>query len=537
MTRSVKTSKPASDPFAGLKDGLPRRTPGEAPALYARHVSKIFGTTKVLDDVTLAVMPGEVHGLLGANGSGKSTFIKTIAGLHDPEPGADLILYGEGAPLPMPAGSARRLGISFVHQHLALMPSLTVLENMLLNDLAVEQNWNIRWGTARRQVAETFERFDIHIDPMTRVADLPQADRALIAICRAFEEVRVNAGAGRGILILDEPTPFLPKSGVDQLFSLIRGVVADGASVILVAHDIDEIREITDRATILRDGKLAGTVTSSEASQEDFIELIVGEKVTMFQSARTLAADKPVTASVRRLNAEVARDVSFDIREGEIRAIIGPNGAGKSSMLNVISGFYVPQEGEVWFRGARRPQMKPYQVAEQGIARTFQNIALFDGMSVLDNIMTGRLTMMKSGLLSQALWWGRAERNNISYASYLELANHPQVLDMIQSHVEEVNVSVAADEMLSGCQIHRFLVLHKELDADDGEMTRTRKVKRGVISDKFADLVDALYAGKTEQYTETEVTYEDGRKGKIRATLQIRDAKVQGETNMGIAAE
>jgi long-chain acyl-CoA synthetase len=130
-----------------------------------------------------------------------------------------------------------------------------------------------------------------------------------------------------------------------------------------------------------------------------------------------------------------------------------------------------------------------------------------------------------------------AERNNISYASYLELANHPQVLDMIQSHVEEVNVSVAADEMLSGCQIHRFLVLHKELDADDGEMTRTRKVKRGVISDKFADLVDALYAGKTEQYTETEVTYEDGRKGKIRATLQIRDAKVQGETNMGIAAE
>lgn len=103
------------------------------------------------------------------------------------------------------------------------------------------------------------------------------------------------------------------------------------------------------------------------------------------------------------------KDISFDIREGEIRAIIGPNGAGKSSMMNVMSGFYVPQEGEVWFRGARRPQMRPYQVARQGLARTFQNIALFDGMSVLDNIMTGRLTMMKSGLLSQALWWGRAE--------------------------------------------------------------------------------------------------------------------------------
>ena len=119
-----------------------------------------------------------------------------------------------------------------------------------------------------------------------------------------------------------------------------------------------------------------------------------------------------------------------------------------------------------------------------------------------------------------------AERNNIAYASYQELAGHPQVLDTIKEHVEEVNVSVAQDEMLSGCQIHRFLVLHKELDADDGEMTRTRKVRRRIVEEKFDDLIDALYSGKTEQYTETEVTYEDGRKGAIKATLSIRDAKV-----------
>ena len=120
-----------------------------------------------------------------------------------------------------------------------------------------------------------------------------------------------------------------------------------------------------------------------------------------------------------------------------------------------------------------------------------------------------------------------AERNNIAYASYQELAGHPKVYDMIQSHVEEVNRSVAADPMLSGCQIHRFLVLHKELDADDGELTRTRKVRRNIIAEKFADLIDALYTGKDEIYTETEVTYEDGRKGKIKATLKIRDAKVE----------
>ena len=117
---------------------------------------------------------------------------------------------------------------------------------------------------------------------------------------------------------------------------------------------------------------------------------------------------------------EAIKNISFDIREGEIRAIIGPNGAGKSSMLNVISGFYHPQEGEVWFRGAKRPAMKPYQVARLGIARTFQNIALFEGMSVLDNVMTGRLTHMKTGMGWQALWTGRAEREEVANREIVE---------------------------------------------------------------------------------------------------------------------
>jgi len=119
-----------------------------------------------------------------------------------------------------------------------------------------------------------------------------------------------------------------------------------------------------------------------------------------------------------------------------------------------------------------------------------------------------------------------AERNNIAYSSYQELTAHPKVLETIQSHVEEVNASIAQDPMLAGCQVHRFLVLHKELDADDGEMTRTRKVRRRIIEDKFADLINALYDGSPQIYTETEVSYEDGRKGKLKATLELRDARV-----------
>ena len=137
-------------------------------------------------------------------------------------------------------------------------------------------------------------------------------------------------------------------------------------------------------------------------------------------SQHTLRADDGIAKGADLLKVEnislsfggvkAITDISFDIKKGEIRAIIGPNGAGKSSMLNVISGFYVPQEGEVWYKGSRRPAMKPFEVAQQGIARTFQNIALFEGMSVLDNVMTGRLTNMKTGMFWQSIWKGKAER-------------------------------------------------------------------------------------------------------------------------------
>jgi branched-chain amino acid transport system ATP-binding protein len=131
------------------------------------------------------------------------------------------------------------------------------------------------------------------------------------------------------------------------------------------------------------------------------------------------------------------KDISFDIREGEIRAIIGPNGAGKSSMLNVISGFYVPQEGEVYFRGQKRAPMRPYEVARQGIARTFQNIALFEGMSVLDNVMTGRLTQMKAGVLSQALWRGKAEKEEVENREICE-----KVIDFLEiQHIRKTPVA------------------------------------------------------------------------------------------------
>jgi len=230
--------------------------PGQGPALSIRRLSKRFGGALALDQVELEVLPGEVHGLLGQNGSGKSTLIKVLAGFHEPEPGAELTIHGEPVPLPIQAGSARRLGLAFVHQHLGLVASLSVLENLRIGAFATEVRWYVDWRHEREAARATFARVGLAIEPDARVGDLPQVERALVAIVRAFEDIRQRGDTAQGgILVLDEPTPFLPKVGVDQLFKLVRNIVREGASVIFVSHDVDEVMEITDRATVLRDGR------------------------------------------------------------------------------------------------------------------------------------------------------------------------------------------------------------------------------------------------------------------------------------------
>ena len=134
-----------------------------------------------------------------------------------------------------------------------------------------------------------------------------------------------------------------------------------------------------------------------------------------------------VNITLRFGGVQALANVSFNIQKGEIRAIIGPNGAGKSSMLNVINGFYTPQEGEIWYQGKRRPHLKPHQIAYQRIARTFQNIALFEGMTVLDNIMTGRMIYMQAGILPQLFWWGKAEREETENRKIVE-----EIIDFLE---------------------------------------------------------------------------------------------------------
>ena len=329
----------------------PRSAPGAPPsssghplpwALRLSNLSKTFGGQKALDGAELAVAQGEVHGLLGQNGSGKSTLIKVLAGFHAPDPGSRLAICGADVPLPLPPGAFRRHRMSFVHQHLGLVPSLSVLENLMAGRLAQRHDWAIDWRGERRRAVRRFAEFGIPLDPDRRVADLAPVERALLAILRAAGEIEGEDGAeaaGNGLLVLDEPTPFLPKADVDQLFRLVRRVVARGASVVFVSHDVDEVMEITDRATVLRDGRVAAALETRSATKSDLIEAIVGRRLA---AGATPLAPPPVEARrhlrIRDLDGGTVRGFALDAGSGEVVGLTGLIGSGYDEVPYLLYG-------------------------------------------------------------------------------------------------------------------------------------------------------------------------------------------------------
>ena len=268
-------STPLSDVATGPGAAMP------LPVLHVTNIAKNFGGAKALAGISFEVFPGEVHGLLGKNGSGKSTLVKILAGFHAPDPGGKLEFNGQTVDLPLKAGDFRRLGMSFVHQNLGLAPSLTVLENLRFADLTTKPAPFINWRNERKAAAEALGRFGLTIDPDERVSQLSPVERALLAIVRAFEEIRAECAAtGKpGLVLLDEPTPFLPREGVDKLFALMRSIAATSSSIIFISHDIEEVMAITDRITVLRDGIVAGELKTADATHEQVVELIVGRSL------------------------------------------------------------------------------------------------------------------------------------------------------------------------------------------------------------------------------------------------------------------
>jgi ribose transport system ATP-binding protein len=324
---------------------------GAHPRLELRNLSKSFGGTHALRGVDLTILPGEVHGLLGENGSGKSTLIKVLAGFHEPEDGT-LLIDGDEVRLPLAPGQFRDLGMSFVHQDLGLVESLSVLENLRVAEIAASRSrWRISWRGERRRAREAFERYGLILDPSATVADLKPVERALLAIVRALEEIRA-VGRGHGLLILDEPTVFLPKEGVERLFALVRDAAASGASILFVSHDLDEVLEITDRVTVLRDGALVGTVVTRETTEMSFVEMIIGRQLAALgEVGHADLTERRIGASVEGLTGRSVKDVSFEMHEGEIVGITGLLGSGFEEVPHLLYGARQAAAGRLVLRG------------------------------------------------------------------------------------------------------------------------------------------------------------------------------------------
>jgi ribose transport system ATP-binding protein len=384
-----------------MSEGSP--DPSDA-AIRIENLSKHFGGARALDGVSLSVGRGEVHGLLGQNGSGKSTLIKILAGFHAPDPGARLWVGGEPVHLPLAPGEFRKIGIAFVHQHLGLVPSMTVLENLLVGEHAVESRLYIGWREAAQRARKLFARFGLTIDPMSPVERLSSVERALFAILRAFDQLETASSGSTRLLILDEPTPFLPAEDVGRLFALVRDVVAAGASVIFVSHDIDEVMEITDRVTVLRDGQVAGSLVTREAKKADIVRMIVGRAVdldAMRPPERPLGVEALVISSLR---GRAVADFSLSVRAGEVVGLTGLIGSGYDEVVNLAFGAVQADAGFLALDGAEHDltRFTPHKAVNSGIVfipgdRLAAGIVAT--LSVTDNV-----TLPILGQFGRGLW-------------------------------------------------------------------------------------------------------------------------------------
>ena len=282
-------------------------------------VSKTFDGIRVLHDVSLTVRSGEILGLIGENGSGKSTLIKILSGYHSADPGGRVVL-GRGA---------------FIHQDLALIPSMTVLENLRIARFDTGFAWRIRWARERAHVRQYLAQVGLDVHPDTRVGQLSVTEQALVAVARGLADL--DASDSHRLLVLDEPTAYLPNDGVQRLFKVLRALTADGAAVVFVSHRLDEVRELCDRVAVLRGGDLVDVVDAAGATERDLLRLMLGRPIDEMYPDTPDPEGSPLL-DVSGLSGRSLVDLSFTARPGEIVGFAGLPGSGYDEVPYLLTG-------------------------------------------------------------------------------------------------------------------------------------------------------------------------------------------------------
>jgi ribose transport system ATP-binding protein len=373
-------------------------------AIVVRNVSKAFGATAALRDVSLDVAQGTVHGLLGGNGSGKSTLIKILAGVYQADGEGTVQVRGEttSAAHVTPAWSAAA-GLRFVHQDAAVFPTMTVAENLSIGRGFEEgAAHRIRWHAVNARAAELIERFGISARPQQLLGTLPPAERMLVAIARALQDEDERSG---GLVVLDEPTACLPAPEVDRLLDALRGYADSGHTIVLVSHRLGEILRVADAVTVLRDGALAARLERDELSEDRLIELIAGRPLAQDagRPRRAVQAGDEQTPvlEVEGLASGRLHDISFSVRHGEIVGVAGLLGSGRSRLLRTLFGALPAERGAVRVEGRALALRHIGDATSAGVAYVPEDRmadGAFPEMSIRENLTSGRLGPYFRGL-------------------------------------------------------------------------------------------------------------------------------------------
>lgn len=328
-------------------------------AVEMRSISKTFGPVKALDDVDLSVRKGSIHGIVGANGAGKSTIIKVLAGIYRPD-GGTVTVGGKSLEAITPA-LVEKEGVHFIHQDRLLVPTASVAEAVFLNNEPKTGIFlNIR--RMKREAASLIKQnFDIHLDPNTLVRDLSAAEQKIVQITRALAN---NAK----VLVLDEPTAALVAAETSSLFKVLGTLRDQGIAVIFISHYMQEIMDICDEVTILRNGKNAGQLKIAETGIDEIVSLMVDRNTSEMYPKRQANIGKPILEVKKLSRKGHFRDVSISLRSGEVLGLIGLLGSGDKELLKCLFGLDQAESGTITLNGALRKFGAPAQAVEAGMA-------------------------------------------------------------------------------------------------------------------------------------------------------------------------
>lgn len=369
-----------------------------------KNIQKIFGTNQVLFDAGIDIVPGEVHALMGENGAGKSTMMNILTGVHKKNAGS-IVINGKETTFDGPK-EAENNGISFIHQELNVLPDMTIEENLFLNKEIRNKFGLLDQKEMRKQAIELLERVGLKHDPNTVMSTMSVGSQQLIEICKAL---MTNAE----VIIMDEPTAALTGTEIRRLFDIINDLRANDVSIIYISHRMEEIFEMSDRITVMRDGRYIETLQTANTTNAELVKLMIGRELTERFPERT-AEIGDVLFEVKDLSeSDLLENLSFKVRAGEILGFSGLMGAGRSELMHAIFGDKTITSGEMFMENQKLNIKTPKQAMEQGIA------------------------LVTEDRKSQGLLLDKSIRENITLANFGELSKNGLIKEKMEKDVAE----------------------------------------------------------------------------------------------------